>query len=228
MIPKIIHQIWFGDQDLRPKKLMKEWETLNPGWEYWLWTEKEVKDYFPELENQNHYDELPKLYETLKAQGNPNIRPHHYLAGRSDVVRYEILYEYGGFFIDADAKCLRPLDDFLCENDSFSVFENENIRTGLIANGYLATSEKNYLMKMMINTLKRKHSIINNEPWINTGPMFLTNEVKRLHYNKLKVYPSYYFIPNHYSGESYNGNDKEHIYADQLWGSTKNNYKDIE
>jgi len=226
-IPKIIHQIWFGDQDLRPKKLMKQWEEMNPDWEYWLWTEKELSEFFPKLENQRHYNEFEYLYEHLHHK-NQNIKTHHYLAGRSDLVRYEILYEYGGFFIDADAKCLRPLDDFLCDNDSFSVFENETVRGELIANGYLASTEKNYLMRILINRLKQKKTIIDNEPWINTGPLFLTNEVKRLKYNKLKVYPSHYFIPTHYTGETYTGDDTEHIYADQLWGSTKNNYKDLE
>jgi len=226
MIPKIIHQIWFGDQTLRPKKLMSEWKDMNPEWDYWLWTEKELKEFFPVLKNQKHYDELEYLYNNLKLKTR-NIRPHHYLAGRSDIVRYEILYEYGGFFIDADAKCLKPLDDFLCDNDSFSVFENEEVRHGLIANGYLASSENNKLMNYLINSLNRKKTVIDNEPWINTGPLFLTNEVKRLMYSKLKVYPSHYFIPNHYTGKKYSGDDIEHIYADQLWGSTKNNYKDL-
>lgn len=226
MIPKIIHQIWFGDQDLRPKRLMKKWEDMNPEWEYWLWTEKEVKEYFPTLENQKHYDDLEHLYDNLKNK-TQNIRPHHYLAGRSDLVRYEILAEYGGFFIDADADCIKPLDDFLCDNDCFSVYENENVRGDLIANGYLASCEDNYLMKMLIKSLKKKKTIIDNEPWINTGPLFLTNEVKKTHYKKIKVYPSYYFIPTHYTGECYNGYDKEHIYANQLWCSTKNSYKDL-
>jgi len=226
MIPKIIHQIWFGDQSLRPIKLMNKWKEMNPSWDYWLWTEKELKEYFPNLENQKHYDNLIDLYDNLKNK-TPNIRPHHYLAGRSDIVRYEILYEYGGFFIDADSDPLKPLDDKFCDNDSFSVYENEKVRPGLIANGYLASSEKNYLMRMLINLLKIQKTIVDNEPWIKTGPLFLTNVIKKLRYSKIKIYPSYYFIPNHYSGVKYEGNDNVNIYADQLWLSTKNGYSDL-
>jgi hypothetical protein len=35
----------------------------------------------------------------------------------------------------------------------------------------------------------------------------------------MNVYPSHYFIPRHYTGLQYEGNDK--IYAEQYWGSTE-------
>lgn len=226
MIPKIIHQIWFGNQNNRPKEIMDKWKEFNPGWEYFLWTENDIKKYFGELDNQKHFDEMPKLYESLKRLNkiSPAFKYHHYLCGQSDIARYEILYKYGGFFIDADAIPLRPLDDELLNNDSFSVYENEIVRTGLIANGYLASTEKNQLMKILILELKKQKTLIENEPWISTGPLFLTNTIKKYKYNKIKIYPSYYFIPNHYSGIKYKANDIEHIYCDQLWGSTKNMY----
>ena len=41
------------------------------------------------------------------------------LAGKADILRYELLYEHGGFFIDADSECINPLDDFLTDNKAF-------------------------------------------------------------------------------------------------------------
>lgn len=225
MIPKIIHQIWFGDQSKRPDHIMKKWEELNPDWDYFLWTEEHLKEYMVELDNQKHFDNMKHLYRKL-SKSKPRLKPHHYLCGQSDIARYEILYEYGGFFIDADALPFRPLDDFLLNNDSFSVFENEQVRPGLIANGYLATTERNELMYKMIQDLKKQKTLIDDEPWIKTGPLYLTNSIRKFRYqHKIKIYPSYYFIPNHYSGAKYQGNDIDHIYCDQLWGSTKNIYK---
>ena len=55
MIPKIIHQIWFGNQDNRPKEIMEKWKTMNPDWEYFLWTEDDIKEYLVELDNQKHF-----------------------------------------------------------------------------------------------------------------------------------------------------------------------------
>ena len=82
MIPKIIHQIWLGDQNKRPIELMKTWKELNPTWEYKVWTEKEM---FP-LINQMQFNQYGATYN-----------------GKANILRYEILYNYGGFFIDADS-----------------------------------------------------------------------------------------------------------------------------
>jgi len=227
MIPKIIHQIWFGDQSKRPKEIMDKWKELNPDWEYMLWTEEDIKREFGKLKNQKHFDSLINLVDALKSK-KTNILPHHYLCGQSDVARLEILYKFGGFFIDADAVPLRPLREDFCDNDSFSVYENEQVRTGLIANGYLASCKFNTLIGYMIQELRKQDNLLYDEPWIVTGPMFLTNMVKKYRYGRLKVYPSYYFIPKHYSGVKYEGDDTENIYCDQLWGSTWNSYKKSE
>ena len=43
MIPKVIHQIWIGDQSKRPTEAMETIKKDNPDCEYKLWTEKELK-----------------------------------------------------------------------------------------------------------------------------------------------------------------------------------------
>ena len=42
MIPRIIHQIWIGNQALRPVAMMETWRHMHPAWEYRLWTEVEL------------------------------------------------------------------------------------------------------------------------------------------------------------------------------------------
>lgn len=32
--------------------------------------------------------------------------------GKADIMRYEILYKYGGIYLDADSLCLESLDEF--------------------------------------------------------------------------------------------------------------------
>jgi hypothetical protein len=53
--------------------------------------------------------------------------------------------------------------------------------------------------------------------WQTVGPLFFTNVVIKNQY-PLSVYPSFVFIPNHYTGHQYKGKGKS--YADQKWGST--------
>ena len=35
---------------------------------------------------------------------------------KADILRYELLYRFGGLYIDADIICLKPLNDLLLDN----------------------------------------------------------------------------------------------------------------
>jgi mannosyltransferase OCH1-like enzyme len=200
MIPKIIHQIWLGDQSKRPQQFIDTWKRMNPTWEHRLWTEENMPPSFI----KRHFDSCPSL------------------AGKADILRYQLLWEHGGFFIDADAECLNPLDDFFVDNEAFCCWENEYVRAGLMSNGYMASVPRNQILWEMLNTIAQRPDM-NYEPletWRITGPMLLTNTVCNHRYNRMTIYPSHYFIPRHYSGLQYQGKDK--IYAMQYWGTTPN------
>jgi mannosyltransferase OCH1-like enzyme len=220
-IPKIIHQIWLGPKPV--PVYIQQIKDMNPSWDHKLWREEDVEKLKP-LKNQKHYDALINQYEILHSKC-PRINNMHFYAGRADLLRLEILFSSGGFFVDADSLPLQEFPDFLLDNDSFSVYENEQLRGNLVANGYLGATKHNFLMEWMIQELKRLPDINVAESWQVSGPQFLTNMIKKYRYEGIiKIYPSHYFIPNHYSNVQYSGNDKEHIYCDQLWGSTRNLY----
>jgi mannosyltransferase OCH1-like enzyme len=90
-IPKIIHQIWIGGP--LPQKyhaLQKTWQKFHPDWEYRLWTDADL-DNFPFTDRAR--------FERAKN-----------FAEKADILRYEILYQYGGLYVDADFECLKPFD----------------------------------------------------------------------------------------------------------------------
>jgi len=82
-IPKIIHQIWIGNRQipLVLEKYQKTWREQNPDWEYKLWTNEEVKNYTFVSED------LKFLFAQALTMGE-----------RVDVLRYDILYQYGGIY----------------------------------------------------------------------------------------------------------------------------------
>tara|TARA_Y100000310_G_scaffold344041_1_gene454747 strand:+ start:29823 stop:30464 length:642 start_codon:yes stop_codon:yes gene_type:complete len=201
MIPKIIHQIWLGDQKKRPDDMIQTWLDMNPEWEHMLWTDNNL----PKIKNKNQFRAMKEL------------------AGKADILRYELLHDIGGFFIDADSVCVKPLEDFFLDNDSFCCWENEYLRSGLMSNGYLGACKGNELMKHLIERIEMMPpEVIASAPnltaWKITGPMFLTDSVQKQTYNKLRIYPSFYFIPKHYSGLE---SSFEPVYAEQYWGSTE-------
>ena len=144
--------------------------------------------------------------------------------GATDLIRYEILHDFGGFAAEADTICLNSIDELMdIEEDCFSSWEHEkrgqSIMTNLLTM-FLGVSKGCFLMKELINELRLRTKVI-KETWLSTGNLFFTKTVRRLNY-PIKVYPSYYFLPEHYNGRKYSGDGK--IYVKHFWGTTKNIY----
>ncbi|MGB8702355.1 MAG: glycosyltransferase [Thermosynechococcaceae cyanobacterium] len=134
-IPKIIHQIWIGNRQI-PHNLneyQKTWIEKNPDWEYKLWTNEEVKEY------TFCNEELKFLFSQSLTLGE-----------RVDVLRYDILYQYGGIYADCDCICLKPFDIFAHRYDFFAgIFQP-----------MFATMENAVFLQNCLVGAKPKHPII--------------------------------------------------------------------
>lgn len=208
-IPKIIHQIWVGPKK-PPLEWMKTWQNM-PGWEYMLWDNEKVAN-FP-FKNRKHID----YYMSIGRY-----------AGICDLVSYEALYNFGGVIAGADSVRLLPYDDLLDigDNDCFSVpecSEEELKRIGYpdLVMPLIGSTKGNDLAKICIDRLFEKESVAGS-PWRQTGNLFFGQLLKEVNYPRIKMYPYYYFIPEHHRGHIYKGNDK--IYASHKWGTTKGLY----
>ena len=189
MIPKIIHQIWVGYNPV-PAKLIQTWKDMNPTWEHRLWTNHAG------WECQNRIDECKEWN------------------GKADIMRWEILYHHGGVYIDADSICVKPLDDSFTEREVFSCWENEIIRAGLIATGYVGSEKGHPLMRKCIDRIKSRP--VDGAAWRLLGPSMFTEECGKD--PALFVYPARTFIPMHYTKCPAPGDWP--VYADQRWGTT--------
>lgn len=166
-IPKIIHQTW-KDAELPPKfsKLAETWKTLLPDWEYVLWTDEMNRDFvakhFPHFLEK--YDQYPK-----------NIQ-------RADAIRYLLLKEYGGLYVDLDFECLENIEpllgatDFIAGKEPYWHAERYGMPY-IICNAFMASTPNNdfinFLCDKLINypSTQVEHSsdVLNS-----TGPFLLT------------------------------------------------------
>jgi mannosyltransferase OCH1-like enzyme len=204
MIPKIIHQIWIGPKKC-PERLIQTWRdkhSKEDGWEHRLWTNEDIEKFG--IRNRRQFDEIEEW------------------AGKADIWRYEILHRYGGIFCDADSICTNQLDDHFLQHDCFAGFENEQCRGQLIANGYIGATKENKLIEILIDEISKMKSVSQKKTgkmaWQNVGPLFFTEQIMKNQY-PIAIYPSFVFIPEHYSGIKYTGPGKS--YSQQLWGSTQ-------
>ena len=205
-IPKIIHQIWIGPKQ-PPINHMNTWKNMNPDFEYIYWNEKEIVKRNLNLECKHRIQEMIEIN------------------GQADIIRWEILFEYGGIFVDADSICVDKIDDTLMNCKYFAGWEHETLRQGLIATGTMGFPPKHPLVKDAIDWIKNNcvnYHINGLMAWKSVGPGLLTRIYNTGKYNDMTLFPSYTFLPIHCTGAEYRGHGK--IYAYQEWGSTKRNY----
>lgn len=202
MIPRIIHSIWVGPKP-RPK-FYEGWQRNHPQYEFMFWNEHSIKA---------ARFSLIKHTEAFLTAGK-----YH---GVADLVRYEVLHRYGGFVAPADSESVSPIDDLL-DNDIFACYENEEVKPGLVS-PHLGSVAGNGLLKIILDDLRSRESIT-GDPWKVTGNLYLTEKIKTT-CRPIKIYPSHFFIPDHYSGKNYTGDGK--IYARHYWGTTRKLYGKI-
>ena len=105
MIPGLIHAIWFSDDPMPPlyQKCLASWKKYAPDYEIKIW-------------NRDNYRPGQCLfYEQAIEHGN--------WAFASDYARADLLFRYGGIYMDLDVEMLRPIDDLLY-NDAYMGFES--------------------------------------------------------------------------------------------------------
>lgn len=202
-IEKKLTQIWIGPKPA-PSKWLDTWRDKHTDWEYSVFTD-----------------------EMLKARKwhNQHLIDHYYNSkkwpGVSDLIRYELLYEQGGFWPEADMVCLENTDELFTapKDHAYSCYENEKGRHNFIQ-PIMACNPGNEFVKHVIDTLhKLQAHQLSPEPFRSTGNAFLAQHVPNWKH-KLTIWPSHYFIPLFYIGgaKRYDGPDK--VYADHKWGST--------
>lgn len=238
LIPRILHQLWIGDASKAPTKFMATWRDAHVplGFEYILWNEAEI---------ERRRRDNPRFSASLSSLEH-RIAEMEEINGKADILRWIILDEYGGVFCDADSICVSPIDDELLgvKEGAFAGYENERVRGAgwspqypdiyshkhaLIALGCVGFPPQHPLVKAAVEWM-RVNSVsvraVGQRAWFSVGPGLIT----RLYYSEpdkyrdaLRVFPSYYFLPMHYSGVNYYGHGK--VYAYQEWGSTKRSYE---
>lgn len=181
MIPQVIHRIWIGGPE--PAWLARyadTWRDLHPDWDYHYWTDETVEALFP-LDNQALYDRAERIV------------PRHVWQFRSDLLRYEILWRWGGMYVDADFECLHPLDDLIDGLDGWAVWSSQD---RWIANGLLGVTPSHPFIGRLIDRLpaRVRQQGRNSRPARISGPQYLT-KLWRAHGRPLTILPERLFFP---------------------------------
>lgn len=206
-IPRTIGHIWIGPLD-PPLPWMNTWKEKHPDWEYTL------------------YDNDFLLSRRWRCQ---NQILTYYRRGRyegvADLMRYEILFEQGGFIPPADSTCLRNCGELFDRPALYTVWENEEKRPGYMSPFYASIPSHPFLEKIL-DSLSNIHPWRLKRPWKSVGNRFLGKTFRETSPEKVIVLPSYTFNPRHFGKTSrYSGDGT--VYAEQHWGTTTRSYRNV-
>ena len=145
VIPKIIHQIWIGDLKFQKKKFIgniNSWKSKNPSYTYLFHDNSRAKKLL------SFYPKIKKIYNNL-------LIP----VQKADLLRYLIIYHYGGFYADLDTFCKKSLDKTLQKRGAEMVFGIDKIpgKHEYIQWCFGCISRQNLLLEIIEEIRRRVH-----------------------------------------------------------------------
>jgi mannosyltransferase OCH1-like enzyme len=218
-IPKIIHQIWIGSNK-KPDIWMNTWSVdyvnKHKNYDYMLWNDENSKNIL------NKYPKIKDMFDTEKEY-----------CGKADMLRYLILYEYGGIYIDADSVWIndKDLTELINKTTDNGIFCGIEPGKDWIANSVIGCTKNNNIMLCVINKLEDFHLFytkLRRRIGVSrmTGPLFF-----RFIQDRVTVFPSDYFYPIHWEGISDINLHKKTTFPEESYmiqyGYTTNNLKAV-
>lgn len=183
MIPKIIHYCWFGENQLdkKSKKCIESWKKYCPDFKIIEWNEKNYDV------TKNKY--MHQAYQAKKWGFVP------------DYARLDIIYNYGGIYLDTDVEIIKPLNELLSQKGFCGIEDgSQYIALGL---GFGA-EKKDSTIKVLLDSYEKLSFIQHGKPNLTPAPIINAAILKDMYtYQKnkittcgtLTVYPPEYFCP---------------------------------
>ena len=180
MSHKLIHQIWVGPHPIPQKSLnfIEKIKELHPNYKYKLWTDADLtSDFFTNLS----YINATPVY-----------------AQKADIMRYEILYKYGGIYLDIDFEIFKSLDPLLTHD---LVVCNEDKNTNdYMTNAFIYSIPGTTSLKICVDNIKMCPLGGTVNVSIATGPWYFR---KQISLENALVLPTHVMYPTHYSQKGF-------------------------
>lgn len=207
MIPKVFHVIWVGDP--MPDHLaayVQTWRDVHPDWSMILWDEERLD---------------ATLDRTLDLFRRAGELTSHVGQFRADVARYELLWRFGGVYVDCDFEALRPIDSLVDNLDGAAMFAAWETDGVWVNNAIIGARPKAALLDAVIDGLAdsvAEHPTA--RPNVQTGPQYLTPLVRR-HADEVCLFPSSWFYPYLWNELDRQGEEFPDAYAIHHWDNAR-------
>lgn len=207
MIPKIIHYAWVGTPMPREvKQRVKEWQSVLPDWEFRLW-------------NEDNYDFNSFDFTKYKMEKKD-------WGFAADELRYDVVYRYGGFYLDTDMIIKKSLNPLLDYKAVFGFMYDNNLLTS-----FFGAAQYNPIMKQILNEYSKQSNWdklmkMTSNPFVTNVLLYKKKDLKmngslQRFSDGTIIFPRDYFC---YPSRNNDGNYAEHLF-DNSWGNSKSGIK---
>lgn len=152
-----------------PNKYILNLETFSEilqDYEVWLWLDVLPSRNLPNVVYKQLGDLEFVTHETLSSISSP--------VERSDIMRYEVVYQSGGIYVDIDMICQRPFDELLTVSfvsHTFGVYNNiQNAMFGFPAGAHFLK----YVLSCVLQNYGQFHAKTDSFLPNRAGPPFFT------------------------------------------------------
>lgn len=185
-IPRIIHQLYKTDN---LSSMPAHWQTasrscreLHPEYEHKLWTDESMMEFI----------------RTRYPESMQEFSKYSHAIQRIDAVRYFLMYEYGGFYLDMDVGCLMSLEPLRTIN---AVILPHTQPYG-VSNDMMASPARHPFLRYALSQLwPNQRNLLVKTPTVlfSTGPMFVDTALQSYNQRMKYLYGTLDKVPQHAS-----------------------------
>ena len=205
-IPKEFHFIWLGT-DLLPipqRVYAMTWKRFHPDWKLVLWVNENIE----KIPYSVVFDEI-RLIDEIDIINKPAFNRACTWAGKSNILRLEIIYSLGGVYVDTDFLCHKAIDPIISGLDCFTVEQDDEF----VNNAIFGAIASHPFVHDLITSLQSVCDGTEHCFEIATGPHLFTLKSRGL--QNPVILPRHLFYPINYKG-FYGGVDTS-SFATHMW-----------
>jgi len=182
-LPSILHFLWLGSNISQEYiNNIKQWASNNKHYQIFLWLDNHTT---VDLENAGIIvKDVTKEIESFASQDIILAEP--LLVCKADIIRYEIIYKYGGIYSDTDSLSIQPLGA-LFQHSFVSLMSSP---PHYVQNCIFGFPPLSHFLKYVLD-LVREHSILSiinkMEVSVKYGPVFFTTAFAHFGDNSIHV-----------------------------------------
>ena len=162
-IPRRFVQYW--DSPNLPSEiadLMQTWRKAHPQYEFELFDDRKAQ-YF--------------LQETCSAETLTGYRRSRELAQKADIFRLAFLFARGGYYVDADDRCLAPITTVIPSHPNLVLYQEDY---GTLGNNFIGAAPQHPVLGLALDLAVSAINRGDNDIlWFSTGPGLLTRALAR-------------------------------------------------